>query len=235
MLPAFTVMTMKAGTQWLGLVAVVAAAGLWQACQFPTPSKDYVCESDTDCDPERVCSPTKFCVLRSTTEPDAAVTDAGSIDSPPIDADPFAATRAACIAAGYTLEPTTGNYYRIATANANWNNAYTDCNNDVDGATHLITLSTTVEIAFQANYNDYWVGWIDRPMENQWHLLTDEVTTINQQDYWGNNRPDGGNSENCAVWRNNVDGKAGYDDIDCPDGKRYICECDGRPVTKPPT
>lgn len=168
-------------------------------------------------------------------EPDAAPgDDAAPMDSAPIDADPFEATKQACIAAGYTQEPTTGNYYRIVTTNANWTNAHTDCMNDVVGATHLITLTNTVEIDFQRNYNDHWVGWLDRPTEGQWHLLTDEVTTINQLDYWGNFRPDGGNSENCAVWRNNVDGKAGYDDIDCPTGKRYICECDGRPVTKPP-
>lgn len=227
---------MTVGMRLLGLLAAVSAGGFLTSCTFPTPSKDYACEDDTDCDPERVCSPTKYCVLPSAmVETDGGAVDAGPSDSMmPIDADPFEAIKAQCMTAGYTLNAATGNYYRIVTAAANWNNAYADCNNDVANATHLITISNAAEVTFQMQYNDYWVGWIDRPMEGNWHILTDEITVINQLDYWGNNRPDGGNSENCAVWRNNVDGKAGYDDVDCPQNHRYVCECDGRPVTKPP-
>lgn len=228
---------MKVGMRLLGLAAVVSTAGLLAACTFPTPSKDYACEDSTDCDPERVCSPAKYCVLPSAVEPDGGMTDAAPMDSMPVvDADPFEAVKAQCMAAGYTQQVAAGGgYYRIATQAApDWTSAYNDCSNDVTGATHLITLSTTAEIDFQRMYNDYWVGWIDRPTEGTWHILTDEVTTINPLDYWGNNRPDGGNSENCAVWRNNVDGKAGFDDVDCPQDHRYICECDGRAVTKPP-
>lgn len=226
---------MTVGMRLLGLVAVVSTGGLLTSCTFPTPSKDYACQDSSECDPERVCSPTKFCVLPSEMAPDGGTVDAAPIDTTmPIDADPFDAIKQQCIAAGYTQEATTGNYYRIVTTGTNWNNAYNDCNNDVVGATHLITLSNATEVDLQRTYNDYWIGWIDRPTEGQWHLLTDEVTAINQLDHWGNNRPDGGNSENCAVWRNNVDGKPGFDDVDCPQTHRYICECDGRPVTKPP-
>ena len=219
---------MKSGARWLGLVAVIATI---HACQFPSASKKYACLDDADCDPDRVCSPANYCVIPSM-EPDAGMVDGGPVDSPPIDGDPFAATRAACIAAGYTQEATTQNYYRTVTTAATWNNAYADCNDDVQGATHLITLSTDAEITLQRMFNEYWVGWIDRPTEGQWHILTDEVTTINVLDHWGNSRPDGGNSENCAIWRNNING---IDDVDCPQSHRYICECDGKPVTKPPT
>ncbi|MFN0247423.1 MAG: C-type lectin domain-containing protein [Kofleriaceae bacterium] len=170
-------------------------------------------------------------------EPDAGtVTDGAPTDSSlPIDADPFDAIRTQCMAAGYTSNAATGSYYRIVTANASWNAAYADCNDDVVGATHLMTMSNAAEVTFLMSHNDHWVGWIDRPTEGAWHILTDEETVIDQLTYWGNNRPDGGNSENCAVFRNNVDGKAGYDDTDCPVARDYVCECDGRPVTKPPS
>ncbi len=220
---------MKFGRSLLGFVAVVAIS---QACTFPTPSKDYACDTTEDCDPDRVCSPAKFCVIPNLEEPDAGVgSDAAPVDSMmPIDGDPFAAIRQQCIAAGYTQEATTGNYYRIVTTADDWNAAYADCNNDVVGATHLITLSNQVEIDFQKTRNEYWVGWIDRPVENTWHLLTDEVPTVIAP--WGSGgRPDGGNSENCAIWRNNLNG---LDDVDCPQNHDYVCECDGRPVTKPP-
>ncbi len=219
---------MTSGTQMLGLVAVVAASGLAQACTFPAPSKEYACEVDTDCDPERVCSSTKYCVLRSAMEVDAGLPDAVP-DSTPIDADPFEATKLACIAAGYTLEPSTGGYYRKVTTNATWATATTDCNNDVAGATHVITLSTDAEVTFQKSLTGAWIGWTDRPTEGMWHATTaeDAAATLNYAMYWANNRPDGSNRENCAIWRNA--NPMGIDDVECDQSHPYICECDGRP------
>lgn len=222
-----SVIWMQVGWRGLGL-AVLALGGSLAACQFPTPSQDYVCERDEDCDPERACSPGGYCVLRSAVEPDAAVTDAPPIDSMPIDGDPFAATAAACMAVGYTLEPSTMGYYKKVTSGANWNNASNDCNDDVAGATHLITLSTVEEVAFQRTINNAWIGWIDSPTEGMWHVLTAEVPVINIADYWGDRRPDGGDDENCAVMR--LSNPDGIDDVDCPQNHPYICECDGRPV-----
>lgn len=221
-------MRMLVGRHLLGLVALAAAVGIAPACTFPTPSKNYSCDLDEDCaDPERVCSPAKYCVLRSDM-PDAGVgSDAAPIDaSVPIDSDPFAATRQACMTAGYTMEATTGGLYRFVTAPADWADARADCEGDVPGATHVITLSNDIEVAYQrATQLDAWIGWVDRPMEGTWHVLTAEVPVLNYANAWANNRPDGGNSENCSLMRS-----GGIDDVDCPQDHRYICECDGMPV-----
>ena len=227
MLPASTPMSMQVERRLLGFVAALAALGPLAACEFPTPSKHYACDKDTDCDPERVCSPAKYCVLPSSMEPDGGVdTDAAPIDSAMIDGDPFAATRAACLAAGYTQEATTSGLYRFVTTGANWTNARTDCENDVAGATHVITLSNDTEVAYQrATQLDAWIGWVDRPTEGMWHVLTAEVPVLNYQAAWASNRPDGGSDENCALMRS-----GGIDDVDCPQAHRYICECDGQAV-----
>lgn len=217
---------------WLGIVAGIAALTSVAACQFPNTSRSYACDVDEDCDPERTCSASGFCVEATDAGTDALPVD-GAVDAMSIDADPFAATRAACMAAGYTLEATTGGYYRKVTAGANWTTAHNDCMDDVAGATHLITLSTQTEVDFQKTLNAAWLGWIDRPTEGTWHLLTDESPTISVPSFWGSNRPDGGTAENCAVWKNS--NPLGIDDVDCPQAHPYICECDGRPVTKPPT
>ena len=229
MLGASTVTAMQVGKCLLGLVAAVATSGLVASCTFPTPSQDYVCKDDSDCDPERVCSAAKYCVLRSTMADAGAGSDAAPMDSTQqIDADPFAATRAACIAANYTLDATTNGYYRKVTNNTNWTNATTDCNDDVAGATHMITLSTDAEVNFQKSLSGAWIGWIDRPTEGTWHAVTAEVPTINYQTYWAGSRPDGGGDENCAIWRNNS--PTGIDDVECSQGHPYICECDGMAV-----
>jgi hypothetical protein len=234
MLSAFTVTAMQVGKHWRcpsnRLAALVCTTSIVVACQFPSTSNKYVCDIDDDCDPDRVCSPTKYCVLPSAMEMDAGTgSDAGPIDGTPIDADPFAATRAACIAAGYTLEASTNGYYKKVTAADDFNAASADCNDDVPGATHLITLSTDAEVTFSRTLNNSWLGWVDRPVENMWHVLTAEVPAINIETYWGGgNRPDGGNSENCAVIR--VSNPNGIDDVDCPQNHPYICECDGMPV-----
>lgn len=181
---------------------------------------------------DRVCSDTQYCVIPGMAEVDAAPGgDAAPTDTMPIDADPFVATKAACIAAGYQENATTGSLYRVVTTATTWTNAFNDCNNDVANATHLMSLSNQAEVDYVKTLQDYWIGWIDRPTEGQWHLLTDEVSSINVMTYWGTNRPDGGGAENCAVWHTNVNG---IDDVDCPQTHRYICECDGKPVTKPP-
>jgi hypothetical protein len=212
------------GKHSFGLLALVA---LGTGCGFPTPSEKYSCEQDSDCDPDRMCSDTKYCVERSSMADGGAGSDAGGVDASMIDADPFAATRAACMAAGYTMEPTTGGLYRVVSTGATWTVAKPDCEDDVVGATHIITLSTDIEVTYDKTAAlDGWIGWIDRPTEGTWHVLTNEVPAINYSTYWRPGRPDGGNSENCSVYRSQ-----GIDDVDCPSQQHpYICECDGLPV-----
>jgi len=226
MLSAVTERAMQVGRY--SSVFVAAFASVLGAC-FPSLSQEYACTVDEDCDPDRMCSPEKFCVIRSGAAPDAnmtVMTDAAVDTMVSIDADPFAATRSACMSAGYVIDPTTTNLYRAITTNASWNDAKTDCDNDVPNATHLIVLSTMGEIAFMKARAGSWVGLTDQGgPENTFRNATGETTVINVDDYWDSGQPDnGGGNEDCAQMK-----AAGLDDDQCGNGHRYVCECDGRP------
>lgn len=167
-----------------------------------------------DCDPGRTCAPSKYCVVAS--EIDAAV---DSLPDVP-DADPFDATKMACMTAGYTVEPTTLGLYRRVNTNANWANAEADCADDVPGATHLVVISSAAENVFiKATLG--WVGLTDRAVEGTFVPVTDEINDVRT---WEPGKPDGGNRENCVAMRTTQ----GLDDQDCPNTHTYVCECDGK-------
>ena len=63
-----------------GLLLIVAFAGC-----FPSVSSHYKCQIDQNCDPDRVCSSSGFCVLPSD---GGATLDAPAIDAALVDATP---------------------------------------------------------------------------------------------------------------------------------------------------
>lgn len=202
------------GTVWLLLLA---------ACEFPTPSAQYACRVTADCESGRVCE-TGYCVIASDDhEIDAPVsTPHPDASTPSPDADPFTAISMQCSAAGYTAVPTAGaSLYRTVTTSATWANAEADCANDVPGATHLVVLSSTAEVAYVETQLG-WIGLTDRVTEGTFVNVTNEANDVRP---WLPGQPDnGGGDENCAQMKT----ANGIDDDQCNNTHRYVCECDGK-------
>ena len=194
------------------------------ACTFPTPSHDYACTTDSDCDPSRECTE-ELCVVR------VAPADGGASDADAgADADPFTATRMACLAKGYVAELTAGNgLYRYAATTASWYQAERACEQDVIGATHLIVFSASTpgELALSRTKLG-WVGFADGGT-NVYKSVTAETFAVTP-DPWANNQPDDGNgAENCAHMKTS----SGLDDDQCNSLHAVLCECDGKPPLAP--
>ena len=200
----------------------VLVLAMLAACDFPTPSADYACRVNADCETGRICE-RGYCVVGSVANnPDApsSVTPDAAIDGTPMpDADPFAMIRTQCIAAGYTQDAS--GLHRAIGNGSRWLDAQTDCANDVAGATHLIVLSSAAEVTYATGQLG-WVGLSDRATEGQFQNVTLEPNDLRP---WENGQPDnGGGDENCAQIKSS--GK--LDDDQCGNSHRYICECDGR-------
>jgi hypothetical protein len=202
---------------------LVLVATLVGGCTFPVRSEAFVCQTDDDCDSERSCQ-SGLCVVGRGGDNglDAGPGDDGQnaqMDAPP-DADPFVQIAQQCVAKGYTLDATTGGYYRVVTTSAQWPTAQANCKADVAGATHLIVLSTQAEVTFMATKLG-WVGLLDNAT-NVFVTVTGETGDVRPFD---NGQPDnGGGDENCVQMING--GK--LDDDQCDNNHRYVCECDGR-------
>lgn len=204
----------------------IAASAMLGACDFPTPSAGYACETTADCDPGRVCT-TGYCVVgREAVDgplgqgQDAAPESGADAAPPPPDADPFPAIAQQCQAVGYTL--VAGGYYRSVGSGQPWLGAQADCANDVPGATHLIVLSTAAEVAYMQAQRG-WIGLSDRVTEGTFVTVTGETGDLRP---WESGQPDNGSgSEDC------VQMKQGLDDDQCNNDHRYVCECDGRAST----
>lgn len=201
------------------------------ACDFPTPSEGYACDTTADCDNGRVCTD-GYCVVGSMVGSGVdARTDSSTppIDAPPSatdappDADPFVTTAMQCVAAGYALVTAPNGYYRVVTTTASWLNAQADCKNDVAGATHLIVLSTTAESTYMVTKLG-WIGLSDRTTENTFVTVTAE--TGDQRPFSSGQPDNGGGDEDCVQYK--VDG---LDDDQCGNSHRYVCECDGKSST----
>lgn len=207
--------------RWCVVLSVLAA------CEFPTPSESYKCRTTSDCESGRVCD-VGYCVVGSLSNaPDAPTTtppsDSGVDAALPVDADPFTAIAAQCVAAGYTMNTAAGGYYRTINAQSSWTNAATDCANDVVGATHLIVLSSTAEVTYMTGQLG-WIGLSDRVTEGTFVNVTNEA---GDRRPWASGQPDnGGGNEDCAQMKG-----AGLDDDQCGNAHRYVCECDGTPPT----
>lgn len=203
-------------------VLVLCAAG---ACTFPTPSHDYVCSTDRDCDPSRQCTE-QLCIVR-TALPDAAPVDSEVVT---VDADPFAATRIACLEKGYVVEATAGaSLYRYVTTPSTWFQAERVCEQDVVGATHLIVFSAdnAGELALSKTKLS-WVGFADGGT-NIYKSVTAETFAVTPNP-WAIGQPDNGDgNENCAQMKT----LSGLDDDQCNNLHPVLCECDGKPPRSP--
>ena len=206
----------------MGRILLVALT-LASACTT-TRSGELACNVTSDCESGRVCD-RGFCVTGDEAPvdaPDGTPIDATEIDAPP-DADPFAAIEQMCLAAGYTKDATTGGLYRVVTNGQSWVNAQADCAGDVANATHLIVLSSAAEVTFAAATQPGWIGLSDRVTEGTFVTVTGET---GDQRPFANGQPDNGDgSDDCIE----ISSGARLNDDQCGNGKRYLCECDGKP------
>ena len=188
------------------------------ACEFPSRSERFACETTADCEQGRTCEQ-GYCV-RGDAGIDAR--DAAP-DMRTADADVLAMM---CPPAGYTYQAAPGGYYRVITTGANWVNSQAACAGDVPGSTHLAVLSTAAEVSFVemqlTGTQVEWVGLSARNANNQWGNVTGEV---GDQRPWGMGEPNGtgGNANNCAAMLSD----ARIYDRSCGDNYRAVCECDG--------
>jgi hypothetical protein len=178
------------------------------ACEFPSRSASYRCETSADCATGRTCTD-GFCAVAPIDAPSADATDA------PSDAMDLAIK---CQAAGYTLVPGPDGYYKTETTAANWTSALAACAAHVPGASHLIVLSKVEEVTYMPTTIS-WVGLSDRTTEGAFVTVTGE---IGDQRPWAPGEPNG--TGDCII----KEGGQLYD-RQCGDSNDYVCECDGRP------
>lgn len=199
----------------------LALALVLGGCGFARRSEALACQVDLDCEGGRTCE-SGFCVGDDTgVDPDAGVSEDSATDALPPDADPFEAIAAACTAAGYTPLTGTTSLFRDVPTAASWTAADVDCANDVDGATHLIVLSSEIEATFMKSKRG-WVGLFD----NDTNLFKSVTAEPNDLRPFASGQPDnGGGNENCVQYKDNN----GLDDDQCGNSHRYVCECDGLP------
>ena len=203
---------------WLALL-------LCAACEFPARSVYFACETTADCDNGRTCDEQGYCVVSA----DAGTRDDGTSASDAAINDATVAPDAnllpmQCQAAGYTHVPGPNGYYRVMTNGQSWLDAQAACKSHLAGATHLIVLSTPAEVTYMASQLG-WVGLSDRTTENQFATVTGET---GDQRPWESGQPDNGSgSEDCVHM---ISGGALNDD-QCDNGKRFVCECDGKMST----
>ena len=83
-----TIVGMRIACTWCFVILV-------SGCVFPTPSKEFACKTDQDCDPERVCGDQQYCIIPTldAAPSDSPVVDAAiAIDGAMIDAGPIVMT-----------------------------------------------------------------------------------------------------------------------------------------------
>jgi C-type lectin domain family 3 protein B len=150
-----------------------------------------------------------------------AVTDAPAQPDATPDATPVDAS--VCVAL-YTLQfgP---HRYQLGSNNTSWDNAQASC---AANGGYLAIPDDLAENEFIRNLNagQLWLGITDRMQEGTWVTLAGE-TVPPHFDNWGQGLPNGGNDENCVQILTSAGGQDGdWDDSDCPNDRRAICECD---------
>jgi hypothetical protein len=162
-------------------------------------------------------------------DPDAATTDApiGTDDAPPNspDATPDAPPPdARACAAMYPLV-FLGHRYELGPTNENWTLAQARC--VADGG-YLAVPDDLAENDFVRGLNGgtLWLGVTDSASEGSWVTVQGEPIPPHFEN-WGDNLPNGGNAEDCVQIYTSAGGQDGeWDDGDCPNGRRALCECD---------
>lgn len=160
--------------------------------------------------------------------------DLGPDARPPGDLGPDAGPGNTALCPGYTTLAT--GTYRLVESVATWEQARTDCGDDVGSAggghrTHLVVLSSDAErLAVRAAFpiSKLWIGLSDRAVTSQWHWVTAEDTGTYPPGSgapWKPHQPNdgGGGDEDCVV----MDSAGAWDDRRCEsDTEAYVCECD---------
>uniref|UniRef100_W5MMA2 C-type lectin domain-containing protein n=1 Tax=Lepisosteus oculatus TaxID=7918 RepID=W5MMA2_LEPOC len=116
-------------------------------------------------------------------------------------------------------------YYYISEDYETWNNSRSDCQKR---GGDLVVIDSSLEQIFiwshtGGNYWDqYWIGVTDAKREGTWLWVDDTQLTGG---YWMDGQPDNFNlSEDCAATFTTVNALKSWNDVECQNSLRWICE-----------
>lgn len=148
--------------------------------------------------------------------------DAGPDAAP--DAAPDATSAPACMT-DPSYSNNAGHRYKLQAQSADYDTAIDRC--AAEGA-HLIVVDSVEESDYLRTLvgSDVWIGLDDLTIENQFRWVTGATSTYRR---WVSGEPTNSNSgEDCVYARSDKQ----WNDTNCGDGKRVVCECD--PAYRPP-
>ena len=150
---------------------------------------------------------------------DASATDA-RIDGPPADAAVDAPPAPGCPTGYYVISGLTGGY-RYVSISDDWLAAELDCEDDGAG-THLVVVGGGSEHSgiddLSPGEDELWIGVSDRVTEGTYRNVVNAIQSFLP---WDSQEPTGAN-ENCVYSK-----ETNFNDDNCTDLRRYVCECDG--------
>nr|XP_006642461.1 PREDICTED: C-type lectin domain family 4 member M-like isoform X1 [Lepisosteus oculatus] len=123
-------------------------------------------------------------------------------------------------------------YYYISEDYETWNNSRSDCQKR---GGDLVVIDSSLEQIFiwshtGGNYWDqYWIGVTDAKREGTWLWVDDTQLTGG---YWMDGQPDNFNlSEDCAATFTTVNALKSWNDVECQNSLRWICEANTLPLS----
>ncbi|KAF7235675.1 Macrophage mannose receptor 1 [Varanus komodoensis] len=111
-----------------------------------------------------------------------------------------------------------GSYYFLSHSPGPWDVANQSC---TSMGSHLLVINSAKEkdhIAALSQTRSCWIGLIDQVLESDWTWV-DGTRMGPDSSYWGQNEPNGGKAENCALMRNSL-----WYDYPCKESYHWICE-----------
>ncbi|XP_030053358.1 CD209 antigen-like protein B isoform X5 [Microcaecilia unicolor] len=126
-----------------------------------------------------------------------------------------------CNACPYGWKWFNGSCYSFSEANKNWEGARISCN---DRDSHLVIINNKDEQSFLSTNigsENYWIGLNDKDKEGDWRWVDRSPLSFT---FWLNGEPNNHNEEDCAHLVYNAATKAQWNDINCDNTFRWICE-----------
>uniref|UniRef100_A0A8D2LJG0 C-type lectin domain-containing protein n=1 Tax=Varanus komodoensis TaxID=61221 RepID=A0A8D2LJG0_VARKO len=110
-----------------------------------------------------------------------------------------------------------GSYYFLSHSPGPWDVANQSC---TSMGSHLLVINSAKEKVALSQTRSCWIGLIDQVLESDWTWVDGTpILSFDFSSYWGQNEPNGGKAENCALMRNSL-----WYDYPCKESYHWICE-----------